>query len=316
MSQVETLRAHLIVLLVLGSPLAAHAQLNGHNSLGDFGLLSGSQSAPGLYLTSFYYRYDSDLLRDQNGDRVTLSPQDPGSIGVNAFAPVLSWVTDVQILGANYGAMAVLPFANIALAAPVLGFDLRTGTALGDLYLQPVTLGWHRDRADFIVGIGLFAPTGRYEDGADDNTGLGMWSFELSGGATVFFDEQKSWHVATTAFYEIHGGTKDSEQRVGDLLSLEGGFGKSFKDGTLNVGAAYYAQWKVTEDDFGIPGLSFGKHRVFGLGPELTVPVATRDKLIAFVNARYMWESGARAKTEGTSLVITATFPIPSISIN
>ncbi len=31
---------------------------------------------------------------------------------------------------------------------------------------------------------------GRYEDGADDNTGLGMWSFELFGGATVFFDEQ------------------------------------------------------------------------------------------------------------------------------
>ena len=320
MSKVETLRAHLIALLVLGSPLAAHAQLNGHNSLGDFGLLSGSQPGPGLYFASFYYRYDSDLLRDQNGDRVTLSPQDPGSIGVNAFAPILSWVTDVQILGANYGAMAVLPFANIALAAPVLGFDLRTGTALGDLYLQPVNLGWHRDRADFTAGIGLFAPTGRYEDGADDNTGLGMWSFELSGGATVFFDEPKSWHVAMTAFYETHGDTKDSEQRVGDLLSIAGGFGKSFKDGTVSVGAAYYAQWKVTDDDFGIdlqiPGLSVGKHKVFGLGPELTVPVATGDKLIAFVNARYMWESGARTKTEGTSFVITATFPIPSISIN
>ena len=296
MSRIETLRAHLIALLVLGSPLAAHAQLNGHNSLGDFGLLSGSQPAPGFYLATFYNRYDSDLLRDRNGDPVTLSPEDPGSIGVNAFAPILWWVTDVRILGANYGAMAVLPFANIALAAPVLGFDLRTGTALGDLYLQPVNLGWHRDRADFTAGIGLFAPTGRYEDGADDNTGLGMWSFELYGGATVFFDEQRSWHVATTAFYETHGDTKDSNQRVGNLLSLEGGFGRSFKEGTVSVGAAYYAQWKVTDDDFGIdfeiPGLSVGKHKVFGLGPDLTLPLAMGDKLIAFVNARYMWESG------------------------
>ena len=77
----------------------------------------------------------------------------------------------------------------------------------------------------------------------------------------------------------------------------------------------------MTDDDFGIdlemiPGLSVGKHKVFGLGPELTVPVATGDKLIAFVNARFMWEWGARTKTEGTSFVITATFPIPSISIN
>lgn len=320
----RSLRSHLIALFVLGSPLAAHAQLNGHNSLGDFGMLSGSQPAPGLYLASFYYRYDSNLLRDKNGDRVTLSSEDPGSIGVNAFAPIFRWVSDVQILGANYGVMAVLPFANIALAAPVFGFNLRTGTALGDLYLQPVDLGWHTDRADFTAGIGLYAPTGRYEDGADDNTGLGMWSFEFHGGATVFFDEQRSWHLATTAFYETHSDTKDSEQRVGDLLTLEGGFGKSFKDGTVSVGAAYYAQWKVTDDDFGIdldidfeiPELSVGKHRVFGLGPELTVPVATSDRLIAFVNVRYMWESGARTKTQGTSLVITATFPIPSISIN
>ncbi len=320
MSQPESLRARLIALLVLCSPVAAHAQLNGHNSLGDFGLLSGSQPAPGFYLAAFYNRYDSDLLRDRNGDPLTLSPDDPGSIGVNAFVPVLYWVTDAKILGANYGAMAFLPFANIALAAPILGFDLRTGTALGDLYLRPVDLGWHRERADFKAGIGLFAPIGRYEDGADDNTGLGMWSFELFGGATVFFDEQRSWHVATTAFYETHGDIKDSDQRVGDLLTLEGGIGKSFKEGTISVGAAYFAQWKVTADEFGLdfelPGTFIGKHRVFGVGPDLTLPLVLGDKLIAIVNARYFWESGARTKTEGTTLAINVTFPIPSVSIN
>ncbi len=33
----------------------ARAQLNGHNSLGDFGLLSGSLPDPGFYAAGFYY---------------------------------------------------------------------------------------------------------------------------------------------------------------------------------------------------------------------------------------------------------------------
>ena len=53
---------------------------------------------------------------------------------------------------------------------------------------------------------------------------------------------------------------------------------------------------------------------VFDFGPELTVPLSTTDELIAFVNARYLWESGARTKTEGASLVLTVTIPIPSIA--
>jgi hypothetical protein len=45
-------------------------------------------------------------------------------------------------------------------------------------------------------------------------------------------------------------------------------------------------------------------------GPDVTLPVATKTKLIALVNVRYLWETGARIKTEGQSLVVTATFPV------
>ena len=41
-------------------------------------------------------------------------------------------------------------------------------------------------RADFIAGYGFYAPTGRYEAGADDNIGLGMWSHEIQGGTTLY----------------------------------------------------------------------------------------------------------------------------------
>jgi hypothetical protein len=34
-----------------------------------------------------------------------------------------------------------------------------------------------------------------------------------------------------------------------------------------------------------------------------------------YCNVRYMWQTGARLKTEGQSLIATATFPIPSVRI-
>ena len=57
------------------------------------------------------------------------------------------------------------------------------------------------------------------------------------------------------------------------------------------------------------------KHKVFAFGPDLTLPIATKSKLFALVNVRYLWEAGARVKTQGQTLVATATFPIPSVKL-
>ena len=312
----------LVAALVVLPASVARAQFNGHNSLGDFGVLSASQPAPGFYASGFYYRYHTDTIRDRNGMVVDPAiPDERSEITLHALAPIAWYVSEHKILGANYGAMAVVPIANTALAGPIFGLEQETGVGLADLYVQPVNLGWHRERADFTAGLGIFAPTGRYEVDADDNTGLGMWSFELYGGGTFFFDAAKSWHLATIAFYETHTKKRDSGVKVGDILTLEGGFGKSFREGALVVGAAYYAQWKLSSDDLGSDpppavGRALGKHSVWGLGPEVTLPIATKNKFIASINVRYIWEFGARTKTEGQSLVVTATFPVPSIPLN
>jgi hypothetical protein len=306
---------------MIASP--ASAQLNGHNTLGDFGLLAGTQPAPGFYASAFYYRYSSDTIRNRLGDRITLDPGERGDITISALAPFVWYVSDFKILGANYSAVAALPLVNATLEAPIFGFQQETGTDFGDLWVQPVNLGWHTPRADFLGGFGFYAPTGTYEPFGDNNTGLGMWSFELFAGTTVYIDEEKSWSFATNAFWETHTSKEDTDIQVGDTLTLEGGFGKSYYEGALNLGVAYYAQWKLTDDDLGLglPGIVLPldvlleKHRTFGIGPDVTVPIATSSKLIALVNVRYFWEFGVRSKTDGSSLVITATFPIPSVAI-
>jgi hypothetical protein len=309
----------------------AFAQLNGENLLGDTGVKNGSQAAPGIYSAFLYYRYGTDVIKDKNGNERTADPGQPGSETLNAFMGIFIYVSKTKVLGANYGMMAAVPSANAALEAPAFGFQDEIDTGAADLYLMPLQLGWHRPRADVVTAFALFAPTGRYEAGSDNNIGKGMWSYELSAGTTLYLDRQKSVSVSTSGFWEIHtkkSGTGDVSVgpatlkgvKVGQLLTLEGGVGKSFLEGAASVGMAYYAQYKLTNDQFDIPanlpgGALIGKHRVWGFGPDVTIPVATKTKLISFVNVRYLWEAGARTKTEGQSLVVTATFPLPSITI-
>ena len=73
-------------------------------------------------------------------------------------------------------------------------------------------------------------------------------------------------------------------------------------------------------DDVQLPGGDVdpeirSKHRVFALGPDVTIPIASKARLFALLNVRYLWEMAARTRTEGQSLAITATFPVPSVKL-
>jgi len=308
----------LVISIMIVTASQVQAQFLGHNAKGDFGLLSGSQPDPGFYFAPYYYRYDAGKLKDRFGN--PLRPNISGSLDANAYIATLWYVSEFKIFGANYGFMFVPAFTDNSFEVPILDVQSRSGTGFADLYFQPVNLGWKTERVDLTAGLGIYAPTGRYDPDASDNLGLGMWTFEPFFGATVYFDEAKSWHFATTAFYETHTKKKDTNIDVGDILTLEGGFGKSFMGGALSIGSAYYAQLKVTRDDIGLniplqEELKIGKHRVFGIGPEGTIPIATKTKLIAMVSVRYLWEFGARTTLDGRTLMIAATFPIPSVKL-
>ena len=310
--------------LTLLSAVPAQAQLNGSHTLGDFGVQSGSQPLPGFYTALFYLRYDTDTIKDADGNTIRLSPTTPGSLAVSAIAPMVWYVSKAKVLGANYGVMVVFPFANASIEAPALQLGNTVDTSLSDMLVRPIDLGWHTKRADVAAGLQIYMPTGRYERGGDDNIGKGMWTYEPFLGTTLYFDEKRTVSLAATAYWEIHGKKKDTNVKVGQILSLQGGLGKSFLGGGLIVGGAYYAQWKLTEDqlaEFVLPGgdvidVDFpGKHKVYGFGPDVTLPVASKSKLFALVNVRYLWETGARLKTQGDTLVVTATFPIPSVRL-
>ena len=293
-------------------PSTTTAQLNGSNIKGDTGLKAGSQAPPGAYIAVPLWFYTADAVKDRDGDEVLTANIDSAVFGV-----ALNVVTQKKVLCGNYGFLVVLPGANNRVQG-VDDFDSNPGSGLTDMYVQPISLGWHTPGADFTAAYGLFLPTGRYEDGADDNTGLGMFGQEILLGTTVYLNKERSLHAATAATFDFFSEKKDSETKVGNVLNLEGGFGADFLKGGLTVGLAYYGTFKLTDDKFDsrlAPRLIRDKNRVWGLGPEVTLALATKQALFGFVTFRYQWELAARTTTEGAAWNIMATFPLKPIRL-
>jgi len=294
------------------APRDSVAQLNGQNIKGDMGLKSGSQAPPGAYVSIPIWLYSANEIRNRNGETLLR-----GSLESTVFGAALTVVTPARLFGANYGFMVALPWAHNRLQG-IYDFESKSGVALTDMYVQPISLGWHAPRADVVLGYGLYVPTGRYEDGASDNTGLGMWAHEVIAGTTVYLNESRSLHAATTIAFDMQSEKKDSSTKVGNILNLEGGVGADLLGGGLTFGVAYYGTFKVTADRFDRPlaeALIRGKNRVWGVGPEVSVALASKTMVYGFVTARYQWEAGARTSTSGGAWNILVTFPLRPIPI-
>jgi hypothetical protein len=297
-------------LVLAAAPRGAFAQLSGNDYRNDRGVAAGTQPEPGLYLAGWYFHYTTDTLKDASGTQVVVS----ASSSLNGFAPAVTWVTPLKVLGAHIGMFALLPAQTQDFDLAQHLVDRSTGFGLGDLYVQPLVLGWHAPRADAIAAFGVYAPTGRFSPAALNNTGLGMTTLEWSAGTTVYLDEERHWNAATVAYWETHGEKRDTTTTVGRLLTLKGGLGFSPARDSTVIGGAYYAQWKVTADTFDAPVLdavaSASKSRIFAAGPDITVPIVAGGGLLTIVNVRAEWEFGVHNATQGVNVLITATFPI------
>jgi hypothetical protein len=295
----------LVFVLLFCAP-SAFAQYVGHDLRGDNGLSAGSEPLPGVYVVVPFYNYDIGSLLDRNGNEKTSSVALPTMQGWGASVAV---VTKAKVLGAHYGlAIAPLFYMQDVIDVPRAGLHKATGFSYFDTFYQPLMLGWTTKQADFIAGYGFFAPTGDFSA----HQGLGMWSHDISGGTTVYFGKARRVTAATAATLEIHTKNQDKDIHVGNILTLEGGVGARFLKGAAAAGLAYYAQWKVSDDsgtDIPVIALSalnlLGKQKVYGLGPEITIPFFAKGTTVGVATVRYFWETGATSSFQGQALLVS-----------
>ena len=100
-------------------------------------------------------------------------------------------------------------------------------------------------------------------------------------------------------------------------MNLEGGFGGDFLKGGLTVGLAYYAAFKLTDDQIsGLPGILIrGKNKVFALGPEVSLALAKNNTIYGFLKLNYEWELYARTAPQGSEFNMTLTFLVKPLKL-
>jgi hypothetical protein len=259
-----------------------------HYPNGVEGIKGATLPPPGIYFRDYNYFYTS---RD--------FPGGPGEFEVQAYvqAPRLIWISSFEVLGGYYGADVLVPlvYQNVK----VFG-DRRDHFGLGDVFVEPITLSWHKEQYDLGIGYGFWAPSGDWDPG-EVNPGKGYWGHMLTAGATVYLDPPKSWSVSVLNRYEINQENSDTEITPGQAWTMEWGISRTFNQ-TLDVGVVGYHQVQTTRERG--PGASRELAWVYGVGPEVNLFV---PKLMFFASARYVYEIDAGHRPQGHMVNVTLT---------
>jgi hypothetical protein len=275
----------------------------------------GVMPPPGLYAGMFgAVSWQDEIVGPAPNKTVVHGP----SLTQDAFGPMVQYVSNFKIFGANYGAMAVIPVANIAFDFPRLDLNDSTGQALSQVWIVPVMLGWHHTDplplapggADFTFHYAFYPVTGRYTAGALNNTSLGMFTNEVSFRLTSYFDKDRAWQGSASLFYDFNGKKKDLDWKTGNPFTYMWGLGRTYgsSDSLFSgwVGAAGYAQWQVTSTTGAdAPAIvRDNKSQILAAGPEFAT-------LKGALVIRYLWQFGGKFTTRGSGLYVQFVMPLP-----
>jgi hypothetical protein len=317
--------------LVFGTSVARAGEI-GHFAPGVANIRDYVVPEPGFYGAVYNYWYSTDRLNDRNGDKVHSVTVGPGpgvtlnvdvDVDLYAVSPMFIWVSDWKVAGARYAAYIAPSFANSSVGAALAtetGRGINSETShfdVGDLFVQPLWLGWSLTNWDFALGYGFYAPVGKYSTEtvtlpvvgpitveSSDNIGLGFWTHQIQGAVSWYPWADKRMAVSTALTYEIHTEKEDLDLTPGQNLTLNWGISQYLplkKDQTLllEVGPAGYSSWQITDDsgsDARNPDVHDEVHAVGGQVGLTYVPWN------AALNFHYFYEFSAEDRFQGQSI--------------
>lgn len=224
---------------------------------GQVGLNAGILPSPGFTYVNMDLNYDAGTYNNLKGNALPVS----GTYNVWAIENIFYYVPSIKLLGGNLGFMAMYPTpATGSLVADIANPQFPNlsatggGSGVADLWLQPVTFGWHLKRADMQLMDAVMIPTGRYVPGATNNVGTGYFGNHLQTGTTFYITKNKGTSANLFTDWEVHGnrdGTNNTVKRPGQAFTIEWGLGqvlplKKDLSQLLQVGVIGYDQWQVT----------------------------------------------------------------------
>ena len=225
---------------------------------------------PGLFVLWYNLSISSDTYIDRDGNELNslnLSELDPSLPDVDlqmnltswATVPAVAWGSYFDLLGGARYVFAISPSyasadgsvvsergAGVA-DSTITEYEEGTVSGWGDLFVSPVQLYWTFEKFDVAAMYGFYAPTGRYETGADDNMGLGFWTHQFQGYGYYYPVADKSTALMVGLTYELTGDIKDEDMNPGNRFTLEWGFSQYLTD-QFEIGVQGGHNFQISDD--------------------------------------------------------------------
>ena len=283
---------------------------------------------PGLVLISYNYYGWTDTYVDRNGtehDKFFLQEINPDlpdvSFSTNlksiSTVPSLFWGSKFTLLGgANYVA-GISPsyfWADALIAARQGGGNIDTVytrnekvklSGFADLFVLPFGLSWGWRHFDATFYYGFYAPTGRYETGADDNIGLGFWTHQFQGYGYWYPNKSQATAFMLGLTYELNTKIKGEDVNPGDRFSLEWGFSQYLSE-RLEISVFGGHNWQISDDTGSEVYWNASYHdRKSTIAFSLAV-WAVKDRF--YIAGKYMVDYGVRQRFRMQGLMINFIF--------
>jgi len=130
-----------------------------------------------------------------------------------------AYTTRKKFLGADFGMAVGVPIVNTPVSLPRLSLGVSP-TGVGDMYVEPINLGWKRKKADVKVAYGFVAPTGRY-GATSDKTTTDYWGHEITFASTTYLDKTKLTQFSFNTNWEFHQKKRHEDLKVGNNMLLK-----------------------------------------------------------------------------------------------
>ena len=299
-----SIRTFVLIALIWAAP--AEAQQLGHKVLGSLGMFAGSQPDSGFYVVDQFASYRADEVFDRGGHLI------PVGVDLHAWSNPVGFQVTFKLPGHSM-------YMNVSAAAPIASVNLHINQpeasvddfGFGDVYVQPLKVGWKMTQMDVVAGYSFYAPTGLYVARASGGLGQGQWTHEFSLGGMVYFDRPKTWSVSALTSYDLNQHKEGVDITRGDTFQFQGGGGKTFRLSgktlqTVGIGVAGYGLWQVRDDrGTDLPAALRGaRDLVLGLGPELN---STLAPIRSQITLRYCRDIAVESRPLGHILVLQLT---------
>ena len=304
MRKVEPQRWAVGALLALVAT-SGHAQNRGVYPLGLSAINSGVSAAPGLTYNNSFLFYSRDEQKGGNGE-VLATGQQAVLLDMNT----LLWASEQPIVAlgnARFSTAVTVPIANNSLSSSTQG-AISGGGGLGDLYFQPIILGWQAPRAEVRAIAGVLAPTGKFTAGANDNVGNGYWTPVIAAGQTFYLSADRATTISAFEMYEFHTTQSGTQIRPGETFDLDYSVMRAFRlsaESRLQVGVVGYGAWQTTAKTGPTvtPAAAAQRYRVNALGVGMNLVLPTQKVTLSL---KYFDEFSNQWTYQGNSLQISA----------